>query len=175
MNDSKPPEGEDTGYREGYQDSVAVESEVLFGMSSDELYRRQVGLVIDEIPSSLYEGELLIPSRPVDLNDIPAEKLKTIDEAKEMKDLFFTREKMKYDTVAEKAAELGINIVDKCDLELGPGKKVLDLAAGEGDTSRYLASTGAEIDSQDLSPHLVERAQERDKEIRDIRKLHIVF
>lgn len=168
------PEGIDTGYREGYQDSVKVESEVLFGMDIDEFYRRQTGLVLDNIPNSLYDGDDLTPSKPVDLNDIPAEKLKTIDKTRKLKDLLFRRKNKRPESVAEKADELGIKIVDKCNLDIGPGKKVLDLAAGEGDTSRYLATTNAKVDSQDLSEHLIGQAEKRDKELRDIRKLQNV-
>lgn len=133
------------GYGMGYQESVEIETKASFGMSADEYYRRQVGLVLDETPKSLYgESDSLNP-RKFDPNSKLPEGV----------------------TLKKKAANAGMKLVDRLDLGIGSGKKVLDLAVGEGDTSRYLATTGASVEARDYEDHLVTRGKERDREVRE--------
>ena len=56
------------GYGMGYQDSVNIETRAMFGMDPEEFYRRQVGLVLDEIPQSLTgeNGEIVPRKLPLD-------------------------------------------------------------------------------------------------------------
>jgi SAM-dependent methyltransferase len=133
------------GYGMGYQESVRIESRCLFGMEADEFYRRQIGLVLDEIPQSLYGDSKILESRKLS----PDEKLP---------------EGVK---LSKKIRNAGMKLVDRFNLGLDSGKKVLDLAVGEGDTSRYLATTGAHIEARDIEPYLVERAKQRDSEVRN--------
>ena len=133
------------GYGMGYQESVEIESKCLFGMEADEFYRRQVGLVLDEIPKSLYgDSKALVPRK--------LEPKYTLPEGV---------------TLRKKAGGAGMQLVDKFNLKLGAGKKILDLAVGEGDTSRYLATSGANIEARDIEEYLVKRGKERDAEVRE--------
>ncbi|MBT4917330.1 class I SAM-dependent methyltransferase [Candidatus Peregrinibacteria bacterium] len=147
----------ETGYGDGYQQSVDIECRALFGMTPDEMYRRQTGLVTDSIPVSLY-GEEDLKDTPVlggnfrSALDVKAKKLGHIKKAP---------------TLRQRARKAGIELVGSCDLDLGPGKRVLDIASGEGDSSRYLSTTGADVVSRDLSGSLVKKAIERDLEIRN--------
>lgn len=132
------------GYGMGYQESVNIESRCLFGMEADEFYRRQVGLVLDEVPQSLYGESKNLEPRKLSPNEKLTEGIK----------------------LSKKASNAGMKLVDRCDLGLVTGKKVLDLAVGEGDTSRYLATTGAHIEARDIEPYLVERGRQKDAEVR---------
>lgn len=134
------------GYGEGYQESVRIECLTNLGMTPDEFYRRQVGLVLDSIPDNL-TGE----SR-----DIQPRKLAPNFQIRDGNGK----------TLEQKSAEAGIPIIDRCNLNLGSGKRVLDLAAGEGDTSRYLATTGAMVESTDYGQYLVDAGARRDAELR---------
>lgn len=133
------------GYGMGYQESVEIETKACFGMGADEYYRRQVGLVLDETPKSLYGGFDSLAPRKIDPNSKLPEGI----------------------TLKKKATNAGMKLVDRLDLGLGSGKKVLDLAVGEGDTSRYLATTGASVEARDYEDYLVKRAKERDAETRE--------
>lgn len=133
------------GYGMGYQESVEIESRCLFGMDADKFYRRQVGLVLDKTPQSLYGDSKNLEPRKLS----PDEKLP---------------EGVK---LSKKASKAGMQLVDRFDLGLAPGKKVLDLAVGEGDTSRYLATTGAHVEARDIEPYLVERGKQKDAEVRE--------
>jgi len=133
------------GYGMGYQESVDIETKASFGMGADEYYRRQVGLVLDETPKSLYgESDSLTP-RKLDPNSKLPEGI----------------------TLKKKAANAGMKLVDRLDLGVGSGKKILDLAVGEGDTSRYLATTGASVEARDYEDYLITRGKERDREVRE--------
>src|SRR5262249_23633486 len=44
---------------------------------------------------------------------------------------------------------------------IGPGVRVLDVAAGSGNISLPAAQTGADVTSTDLTPELLQRSQER--------------
>lgn len=149
MPDPKGVEAQKTGYGDFYQESVEIEAQALFGLKegADELYRRQVGLVTDEIPDSLNQGSKLTPSKTLDSKT------------------FIARHNINlpFDKLVKKA---GIRLIDNCNLNLGHGKRVLDIAVGEGDTSRYLATTGAAVEARDLSQTLIEAAKRRDQEIR---------
>lgn len=133
------------GYGMGYQDSVEIETRCLFGMEADEFYRRQVGLVLDEIPTSFYGGSEVLTSRKLEPNHTLPDGV----------------------TLQEKASDADMQLVDRFNLGLGAEKKILDLAVGEGDTSRYLATSGANIEARDIEEYLVKRGKERDAEIRD--------
>jgi len=139
--DHKVPEH---GYGMGYQESVDIESRCLFGMKADEFYRRQVGLVLDEIPNSLYDD-------PNDLNPRKLDPGYKLPEGIKLK---------------KKARNADMKLVDSFGLEFEPGKKILDLAVGEGDTSRYLATSGVSVEARDIEPYLVERGKARDAEVR---------
>ncbi len=143
MNLAEEHEVPEHGYGMGYQESVAIECRSLFGMEPDEFYRRQVGLVLDDIPDSLYGDSKELKSRKFRFRQL-------LDRIK----------------LHKKARKAGMRMTDKCDLDLGSGKRVLDLAAGEGDTSRYLATTGATVESRDIEPFLVGRGKEKDAEVR---------
>ena len=133
------------GYGRGYQESVEIESKCLFGMEADEFYRRQVGLVLDEIPGSLFgDSSDLTPRKFSPKYNLPK------------------RNKLK-----KKASRAGMKLVDNFDLGLDSEKRVLDLAVGEGDTSRYLATSGVRVEARDIEPYLVERGKERDSEVRE--------
>ena len=134
------------GYGMGYQESVRIECLTNLGMTPDEFYRRQAGLVLDKIPDSL-TGES---------GDI---------ERREISPDFKVRDG-NGKTLKEKALEAGIPIINRCNLNLGPGKRVLDLAVGEGDTSRYLAATGATVEATDYEQDLVDAGVRRDTELR---------
>lgn len=55
---------------------------------------------------------------------------------------------------ADVIPELGSRLVRAC--PLGPGKKVLDIAAGSGNAAIPAAATGAEVVASDLTPELFE-------------------
>ncbi len=133
------------GYGMGYQESVQIESRCLFGMDADEFYRRQVGLVLDEIPQSLYADSKNLEPRRLSPNEKLPDGIK----------------------LSKKADKVGMKLVDRFNLGLEPGKKVLDLAVGEGDTSRYLATTGVHVEARDIEPYLVERGKQKDAEVRE--------
>lgn len=134
------------GYGMGYQESVEIESRSLFGMEADELYRRQVGLVLDEIPQSIYGNSGNLKPRKLSPNEKLPEGIE----------------------LSKKARNAGMELVDKLNLDIKPGDKLLDLAVGEGDTSRYLATTGANVEARDIEPYLVETGKKRDAEISGI-------
>lgn len=144
MTQNEAHEVPEHGYGMGYQESVDIESRCLFGMEADEFYRRQTGLVLDEIPQNLYGDSKNLEPRKLSPNEKLPEGIK----------------------LPKKASNAGMKLVERCDLGLSPGKKVLDLAVGEGDTSRYLATTGAHIEARDIEPYLVERGRQKDAEIR---------
>lgn len=144
MTQNEPHRVPEHGYGMGYQESVDIESRCLFGMEADEFYRRQAGLVLDEIPQSLYGESKNLEPRTLSPDEKLPEGIK----------------------LSKKARNAGMKLVDRCDLGLAPGKKVLDLAVGEGDTSRYLATTGAYIEARDIEPYLVERGRQKDAEVR---------
>jgi SAM-dependent methyltransferase len=148
MADPKHVEAQETGYGDHYQESVGIEARALFGMEADELYRRQVGLVLDGIPDSNNNGPKLNQSKTLDPN---TELTRGFAKPTKFKDL---------------AKQAKMKVLDRCDLSLGKGKRVLDIAVGEGDTSRYLASTGAKVEARDLSKPLINAAQERDTQLR---------
>ena len=54
---------------------------------------------------------------------------------------------------------LGPRLVDACGI--GPGKKVLDVAAGTGNASLPAAAAGAEVTASDLTPELLEAGRTR--------------
>lgn len=54
---------------------------------------------------------------------------------------------------------LGPRLVDACNI--GPGQRVLDVAAGTGNASLHAAERGAEVVASDLTPSLLEAGQER--------------
>ncbi len=134
----------ENGYGMGYQESVEIESRCCFGMGADEFYRRQVGLVLDEIPESLYDGSANLEARKLRGDHKFPDGIR----------------------LNKKARKAGMQLVNRFDLGLGAGKKVLDLAVGEGDTSRYLATSGAHVEARELEPYLVERSREKDFEMR---------
>jgi SAM-dependent methyltransferase len=148
MPNSKRVEAKETGYGDYYQRSVEIEAQALFGMKADDFYRRQVGLVLDEIPDSISGGPKLNSSKTLDPNTVLT---RGFSQPTKFKDL---------------ARQAKIKVLDKCDLGLGKEKRVLDIAVGEGDTSRYLASTGAKVEARDLSKTLIDTAQERDSKLR---------
>jgi len=140
------------GYGMGYQESVKIESRANCGMEPDEFYRRQVGLILDEIPDSL-TGES---------GKIEPRKLAPDFRLKDGK------------TLEQKAKEAEVTLLDRCGLNLGPGRKVLDLAVGQGDTSRYLASTGASVEASDYEQYLVDAGIRRDAEVRQTLSSEVV-
>ena len=54
---------------------------------------------------------------------------------------------------------LGPKLVDACGI--GPGMRVLDIAAGTGNASLPAAKTGAEVTASDLTPELLEAGRQR--------------
>ncbi|MBT4055824.1 class I SAM-dependent methyltransferase, partial [Candidatus Peregrinibacteria bacterium] len=144
VNEGEQHEVPERGYGMGYQESVDIESRCLFGMEADEFYRRQVGLVLDEIPTSLYGDTGEVIPRKLESNYKLPEGVK----------------------LGKKAKNAGMQLVDEFDLGLGAGKKVLDLAVGEGDTSRYLATSGANVEAREYESYLVKRGKEKDVEVR---------
>src|SRR5215210_4584845 len=54
---------------------------------------------------------------------------------------------------------LGPRLVEACGI--GPGKKVLDVAAGTGNASIVAAQTGADVTASDLTPELLEAGRAR--------------
>ena len=54
---------------------------------------------------------------------------------------------------------LGPRLVEACDI--GPGMKVLDIAAGTGNASIPAAATGADVTASDLTPELLEAGRAR--------------
>jgi SAM-dependent methyltransferase len=133
------------GYGMGYQEAVKIDVRANFGMNADEYYRRQVGLMLDKIPESLTGESGVIESRTLN----PDFKLPDDDVI-----------------LREKAKRAGVQWLDRCNLNLGSSSRVLDLAAGEGDTSRYLATTGARVESSDYEQDLVDAGVRREAELR---------
>jgi SAM-dependent methyltransferase len=65
-----------------------------------------------------------------------------------------------YDTMVETfLLPLGPRLVEAC--EIGPGMKVLDVAAGTGNASIPAAQRGAEVTASDLTPELLEAGRRR--------------
>ena len=54
---------------------------------------------------------------------------------------------------------LGPRLVEACNI--GPGQKVLDVAAGTGNASLHAAEKGAEVVASDLTPNLLEAGEKR--------------
>ena len=54
---------------------------------------------------------------------------------------------------------LGPRLVDAC--KIGPGQRVLDVAAGTGNASLHAAKRGAEVVASDLTPSLLEAGRKR--------------
>jgi SAM-dependent methyltransferase len=141
----------ETGYGKGYQDSVEIETRALFGLKggADEFYRRQMGLVLDSVPDSLEGGQKLDQFNRV--------------EPERKSELTGARANPK--SIGEMAIAAGVPLIDSCNLNLGPGKRVLDIASGQGATSRYFASTGAEVVSRDYSEDLAKEAAEKHEKV----------
>ena len=56
-------------------------------------------------------------------------------------------------------SELGATIVDAC--RIGPGQRVLDIAAGSGNAAIPAAQAGASVVASDLTPELLEEGRQR--------------
>jgi len=110
-----------------YQRTADIESEAFFGMTSDEKYKREVGLSLDKRWQD-------IDKRPLD------------------------------EEYAKKAEALGVPLVDQFGISIGTESRVLDVACGEGDTSRIIAEMGAHVEARDLAETLIEKAKERTDE-----------
>jgi ubiquinone/menaquinone biosynthesis C-methylase UbiE len=121
-----------------YERTLQMECQALFGMSNQELHRREVGLVTDTVFSDIEE-------RP-------------LDELKK-----------------EAVTQGGIPYVDSLRMNIKPGSKVLDIACGEGDTSRTLAEMGAFVEARDYADGMIERAIQRNQEVAEDVRARVAF